>query len=44
MRTICGVNVMDEQSTKDLMEMLVLNEITDQLAKANSVCWYGHLY
>ena len=25
------------------MEMLALNETIDQLAKANSVYWYGHV-
>ena len=34
---------MDKQSTKDLMQMLVLNETIDQLARANSVRWYGHV-
>ena len=29
-------------STNDLMQMLDLNETIDQLAKANSVRWYGH--
>ena len=27
----------------DLMFMVVLNETKDQLAMANSVCWYGHV-
>ena len=34
---------MDKKSTKDLMQMLDLNETMDQLAKANSVRWYGHV-
>ena len=25
------------------MQMLDLNETMDQLARANSVCWYGHV-
>ena len=29
--------------TKDLMQMLDLNETIDQLAKGNSVHWYGHV-
>ena len=29
--------------TKALMQMLDLNETIDQLAKANSVRWYGHV-
>ena len=31
---------MDKKSTKDLMQILDLNETIDQLAKANSVRWY----
>ena len=31
------------KKVKDLMLMLCLNEIIDQLAIANSVCWYGHM-
>ena len=34
---------MDKKSTRDLMHMLDLNETIDQLAKANSVHWYGHV-
>ena len=34
---------MDEKSTKDLMQMSDMNETIDQLAKANSVRWYGHV-
>ena len=40
---MCGVKLMDKKSTKDLMQMLDLNETINQLAKANSVCWHGHL-
>ena len=41
-RNMCGVKLMDKKMTKDLMQMSDLNETIDQLAKANSVCWYGH--
>ena len=34
---------MDKKSTKDLIQMLVMNETVDQLVKANSVRWYGHV-
>ena len=34
---------MDKKSMKDLMQILDLNETTDQLARANSVRWYGHV-
>ena len=42
MKSMSGVKLMDKKSTKDLIEMLDLNETMDQLAKANSVCWYGY--
>ena len=42
-RNMCGVKLMDKKSTKDLMHMLDLDEAADQLAKANSVRWYGHV-
>ena len=34
---------MAKSSTKDLMQMLDMNETIDQLAKANSVRWYGNV-
>ena len=34
---------MDKKLTIDPMQMLDLNETIDQLAKANSVCWDGHV-
>ena len=34
---------MDKKSAKDLMQMMNLNDIIDQQAKANSVRWYGHV-
>ena len=42
-RAMCGVQLKDKKKSKDLMLMLCLNEIIDQLAIANSVCWYGHM-
>ena len=43
MRVICEVQRKDKKISMDLMFMLVLNETIDQLAVANSVCWYGHV-
>ena len=43
MRSMCGVKLMDKKLTKDLMQMLDLYEAIDQLAKANSARWYGHV-
>ena len=34
---------MDKKSTKDLMQILDLNCTIDQLAKAKTVRWYGHV-
>ena len=34
---------MDKKLTKDLMQMLHLNETINQLARANHVRWYGHV-
>ena len=42
-RNICGVKLMDKKLTKDLMQMLDLNETIDQLAKANCVRWHGQV-
>ena len=40
---MCGVKLVCMKLTKDLMQMLDLNETIDQLAKANSVRWHGHV-
>ena len=42
-RAICGLQLKDRKRSKDLKLMLGLNETIDQLAMANSVCWYGHV-
>ena len=42
-RSMCGAKLKDKKLTKDLMQTLDLNETMDQLAKANSVRWYGHV-
>ena len=34
---MCGVKLIDKRLTKDPMQMLDLNETTDQLARASSV-------
>ena len=43
MISMCGVKFVDKKSTKDRMHIFVLNETIDQLARANSVRWYGHV-
>ena len=40
---MCGVQLKDRKISTDLMFMLGLNETMDQLAMANSICWYGHV-
>ena len=40
-RKIFGVQLKYREKAKDLM--LILDETIDQLATANSVCWYGHV-
>ena len=42
-RVMCGVQLKDRKRYTDLMFMLGLNETMDQLAMANSVCWYGRV-
>ena len=37
-------NTQRQKRSTDLMFMLGLNEIIDQLAMANSVRWYGHVF
>ena len=39
-RNMCGEKLVDRKTTKDLMQMLNLNETIDQLEKANSIRWY----
>ena len=40
---MCGVQLKDRNRSTDLMLMLGLTETIDQLAIANSVCWYGYV-
>ena len=42
-RSMCGVKLMDKKLTKDKMQMWHLNKTIDQLTRANSVHWYGHV-
>ena len=41
---MCGGQHKDRKRSNDLMLILGLNELIDQLAIANSVCWYGHVF
>ena len=42
-KSMCGVKLMDKKLTKRKSQMLDFNETIDQLTKANSVRWYGHV-
>ena len=42
-KAMCGVQVKDRKISTDFMFVMGLNETMDQLAMANSVCWYGHV-
>ena len=42
-RAMCRVKLMDIKSMEDLLQMLGLGAAAEQLAKANSVRWYGHV-
>ena len=44
LKAICGVQLKDRKKSMDLMFMFSLNEAVDQLAVANSICWYGHVW
>ena len=42
-KVICGVHLLDKRKTGDLMEMLGLEETLEQIVKANTLRWYGHV-
>ena len=42
-RAMCGVQLKDRKTSRDLMFILALNETIDQLAIVSSVHWYGHV-
>ena len=43
LRSMCGVKLVDKKLTRDLMQMLDLNETMDHLAITNSVRWYKYV-
>ena len=43
-RAMCGAQFNDRKKSTDFMLMLDLKETIDQLAIANNVCWYGHMF
>ena len=42
MRAMHGAQLKEKKRSTDFMFMLCLNEKIDQLAMANSACWYCH--
>ena len=40
-RSMCAVKLLDRKNVEELMEMLVLKETLNRMAKANGVRWYG---
>ena len=42
-RAMCGVKMMDRKNIDELMDILVLKEIIEKMAKTNIVRWYDHV-
>ena len=42
-KAMCGVQLKDRKRSTNLMYILGISETIDQLAMANSDCWYGHM-
>ena len=42
-RTMCGVKLLDQRNSEELIDMLSIKESLDRMAKASSMRWYGHV-
>ena len=42
-RAMCGVKLLDQRNSEELMDMLGIKESLDRMAKASSMRWYGHV-
>ena len=42
-RAMCGVKLLDQRNSEELMDMLGMKESLDRMAKASSMRWYGHV-
>ena len=42
-RAMCGVKLLDQTNSEELMDMLGIKEFLDRKAKASSMRWYGHV-
>ena len=42
-RVMCGVKLLDQRNSDELMDMLGIKESLDRMAKASSMRWYSHV-
>ena len=42
-RAMCGVKLLDQRNSEELMDMLSMKESLDRMAEASSMRWYGHI-
>ena len=42
-RGMCGVKLLDQRNSEELMDMFGIKESLDRMAQASSMRWYGHL-
>ena len=43
MRAMCGVKLIEERRSQELMSLLGLKDILDGPTRASGVRWYGHV-
>ena len=42
-QAMCGVKILDQRNSEELMDMLGIKESLDRMAKASSIRWYGQV-
>ena len=42
-QAMCGVKLLDQRNSEELMDMLGIKESLDRMAKASSMRWYDHV-
>ena len=42
-RVMCGVKLLDQRNSEELMDMLGIRKSLDWMAKASSIWWYDHV-
>ena len=40
---MCGVKLLGQRNSEELMDMLGIKESLDRMTKASSMQWYGHV-